>query len=397
MTVDTQAVPALPQRQMRILVVDDLEINRDLLVRRVRRLGHDVGVAIHGRDALVQLEREAWDLVLLDITMPEMDGYEALQHIRADPRFAQLPVVMVSAIDETDSVVRCLELGADDYLTKPFNPVVLKARVESSLAKKRVVDQQQLLLQAFSREMQIGQRIQQGFLPAGLPDLPGWSLAAMCRPARRVGGDFYDAFVLPNGQLALSIADVCDKGVGAALYMALFRTLLRVTACQAPAAEAPADTLLRSMSATNDYIATVHGMENMFATVFFAVLDTGSGLLHYVNAGHEPPLLHHAAAGSTSEFEVTGPALGLWIDQAWKVRTAQLQPGDSLLGFTDGVTEAMGSSGPMGSDLLRQALAQHTGPAIGLIDAVRKQFESPDHQVVINDDITLLALTRTPK
>ena len=98
------------------------------MVRQVRRLGHEAGVAIHGRDALVQLEREAWDLVLLDITMPEMDGYEALQHIRADPRLAQLPVVMVSAIDETESVVRCLELGADDYLTKPFNPVVLKAR-----------------------------------------------------------------------------------------------------------------------------------------------------------------------------------------------------------------------------------------------------------------------------
>ena len=148
------------------------------------------------------------------------------------------------------------------------------------------------------------------------------------------------------------------------------------------------------MSATNDYIATVHGMESMFATVFFAVLDTGSGLLHYVNAGHEPPLVRHAAADRTSECEVTGPALGLWIGQSWEVRTAQLQPGDSLLGFTDGVTEAMGSSGPVGSDLLRQALEQHTGPATGLIDAVRMQFESPVDQVVVNDDITLLALTR---
>jgi sigma-B regulation protein RsbU (phosphoserine phosphatase) len=396
MSADTQGVAALPQRQMRILVVDDLEINRDLLVRRVRRLGHEAGVAIHGRDALVQLEREAWDLVLLDITMPEMDGYETLQRIRADPRLAQLPVVMVSAIDETDSVVRCLELGADDYLTKPFNPVVLRARVEASLAKKRLVDQQQLLLQALSREMEIGQRIQQGFLPDGLPELPGWSLAAMCRPARRVGGDFYDAFMLPSGQLALAIADVCDKGVGAALYMALFRTLLRITACQAPAGETPADTLLRSASATNNYIATVHGMENMFATVFFAALDTGSGLLHYVNAGHEPPLLRHAAAGRTSEFDVTGPALGLWIDQAWEVRTAQLEPGDSLLGFTDGVTEAIGSSGPVGSAALRRALEEHTGAATGLIDAVRMQFESPVDQVVVSDDITLLALVRTP-
>jgi phosphoserine phosphatase RsbU/P len=111
-------------------------------------------------------------------------------------------------------------------------------------------------------------------------------------------------------------------------------------------------------------------------------------------AGHEPPLVRHAAADRTSEFEVTGPALGLWIDQAWQVRTEQLQPGDSLLGFTDGVTEAIGSGGPVGSDLLRHALEEHTGPATGLIDAVRMQFESPVDQVVVNDDITLLALTR---
>jgi sigma-B regulation protein RsbU (phosphoserine phosphatase) len=374
-------------RPMRILVVDDLEINRDLLTRRVQRLGHEAGVAVHGRDALVRLREGGWDLVLLDITMPEMDGYETLQHIRADPALQQLPVVMVSAIDETDSVVRCLELGADDYLTKPFNPLVLQARVEASLAKKRLLDQQAQLLQALSREMEIGQRIQQGFLPAGLPVLPGWGIAAFCKPARRVGGDFYDAYLLPGGLLALTIADVCDKGVGAALYMALFRTLLRVTACERAADEAPAATLQRSLGVTNDYIATVHGGESMFATVFFAIVDTGSGLVHYANAGHEPPLLRQAA-GPVQELPVTGPALGLVNGQCWAVGTATMGVGDSLLSFTDGITEALGDSAA------QRRLLQTPDHSVGeAIDALRAMLDAAAADQAA-DDATVLALKR---
>jgi CheY-like chemotaxis protein len=294
---DAAAWVAQAERPMRVLVVDDLDLNRDLITRRIRRLGHEAGTAVNGRDALDKLRQESWDLVLLDITMPEMDGYETLRRIRADPPSAQLPVVMISAIDENESVVRCLELGADDYLPKPFDPAVLRARVESSLARKRAQDHKSRLLAALSRELQTGQRIQQGFLPAELPRVADWSLGAHCTPARQVGGDFYDAYTLPGGALALAVADVCDKGVGAALYMALFRTLLRALACQAAPDEPPAATLVRSVAFVNDYIATVHGGENMFATVFFALLEPDSGRLHYLNAGHEAPFFMQAHDG----------------------------------------------------------------------------------------------------
>jgi CheY-like chemotaxis protein len=122
-----------------VLVVDDLEINRDLLARRVKRLGHTFAFAASGKEALDCLRTDSFDLVLLDITMPEMDGYEALAQIKADPTLAHIPVVMVTAIDGVDSIVRCLELGAEDYITKPFNPVILRARIESSLNKKRLI------------------------------------------------------------------------------------------------------------------------------------------------------------------------------------------------------------------------------------------------------------------
>lgn len=385
-----------PERPMRILVVDDLALNRDLLARRIQRLGHEAGIAVNGRDALEQLDRQDWDLVLLDITMPEMDGYETLSRIRASPLSAQLPVVMVSAIDETESVVRCLELGADDYLPKPFNPVVLQARIESSLAKKRLQDHKSQLLQALSRELQIGQRIQQGFLPLQLPGLAGWSLGASCTPARQVGGDFYDAYVLPGGALAIVVADVCDKGVGAALYMALFRTLLRAMATQAAPDEPLPQTLVRSVAFVNDYIAGVHGHENMFATVFFALLEPDSGRLHYLNAGHEAPYVQPAQGASPVRLGITGPAVGLEAGRRCTVESLTLQQGDGLLVYTDGVSEALGASGPFGEAALGRALSGDVACAQGLVDAVRTQLAAHVGGFEPHDDVTLFCLVREP-
>ncbi|MDM0044076.1 SpoIIE family protein phosphatase [Variovorax dokdonensis] len=382
-------------RPVRVLVVDDLDLNRDLLIRRVQRLGHEGVAAVDGRDALAKLAQDEWDLVLLDITMPQMDGYETLGHIRADPRLAQLPVVMVSAIDEAESVVRCLELGADDYLTKPFNPRVLQARVEASLVKKRLQDQQAQLLAALSREMEIGHRIQQGFLPAQLPSVPGWSLAAFCRPARHVGGDFYDAFVLPDGQCMLVVADVCDKGVGAALYMALFRTLLRVTAQQLAPGAAPHDVLQRCVGATNDYIASVHGQENMFATAFVALLEPQGGTLTYLNAGHELPLLRRGGQGAPGvvALEVSGPALGLVAGPAWHIHQVSMGPNDMLVAFSDGLTEALEASGDLAVDRLDALMADGHREANTLALGISRALEGGPE--VASDDITLLALVRT--
>ena len=245
---------------MRMLVVDDLEINRDLLVRRVRRLGHEAGVAINGRDALDQLERRRGTWCCWTSRCRRWTGTRPCRRIQGRPAARATPVVMVSAIDETDSVVRCLELGADDYLTKPFNPVMLKARMESSLAKKRLVDQQQLLLQALSREMEIGQRIQQGFLPAGLP-VARLEPRGTCAGLRgSVGGDFYDAFMLPSGRLALVDCRRVRQGRRrGALHGPVSHLAARHGVPGAGRREPPAETLPRSVSSTNDYIATMHG------------------------------------------------------------------------------------------------------------------------------------------
>lgn len=381
------------ERPARLLIVDDVEANRDLLARRARRLGHDTGFAENGRAALEQLRAAPWDLVLLDISMPEMDGYETLTRMRADPRTAETPVVMVSAIDEVDSVVRCLELGADDYLTKPFNPLVLQARIEASLAKKRLADQKQATLQALARELEIGRRIQQGFLPERLPQLAGWQLAAACSPARQVGGDFYDALTLPGGRLAFAVADVCDKGVGAALYMALFRSLLRSMLTQAPAAEEPPAMLERCASFINDYIATEHGRDNMFATVFLGIVDPATGRLDYLNGGHDAPMLARAGGG-VERLEAGGPALGLFAGMCHGTAGTVIAAGDRLLVYTDGLTEAIGDAGPLGEDAVQDLLCSVPAAPGAVLAALQERVASHAGAHQQHDDITLLCVAR---
>jgi signal transduction histidine kinase len=134
--------PAETSRQASILVVDDNETNRDLLSRRVERQGYQAAVAENGRQALDFLSKRAFDLVLLDILMPEMDGYQTLAALKFDPNLRNIPVIMISAVDQIESVVRCIEMGADDYLPKPFNPTLLKARISASIEKKRLRDRE---------------------------------------------------------------------------------------------------------------------------------------------------------------------------------------------------------------------------------------------------------------
>jgi sigma-B regulation protein RsbU (phosphoserine phosphatase) len=378
----------------RLLVVDDVEANRDLLARRLRQMGHIVETASDGREALTRLRGENFDLVLLDVMMPEMDGYQVLEALRGDEALRQLPVVMVSAVHEMESVVRCLESGAADYLPKPINGVLLRARVDSSLEKKRLRDRERLWAKSLERELEIGRNIQSSFLPRTLPECPGWDVAALLRPARQVGGDFYDIFGLAGGTLGLVVGDVCGKGVGAALFMAVFRSLIRVAAGrEAEEGASPAEIARNTIGPINDFVARTHGDANMFATTFFGVLDPVTGLLSYVNGGHEPPVLLRLS-GHAQRLPPTGPAVGLMPGMEFASQDERIRSGDLLLAFTVGVTEAKAPSGELFSDKRLLSLLDG-GPAAATVssvaDAVRAHAAGADP----TDDVALLALRRT--
>jgi serine phosphatase RsbU (regulator of sigma subunit) len=381
-----------------ILVVDDNELNRDLLSRRLRRDGHTVVVAEHGRAALERLAEQPFDLVLLDIMMPELTGYEVLEIIKNDTTLAHIPVVMITAATEEESIVRCLLLGADDHLPKPFNPSILRARVGSSLAKKRLHDAEQRHARSLERELEIGREIQRGFLPAEIPAPDGWELRAHFRPARQVAGDFYDAFPLPGGRVAIVLADVCGKGVGAALFMALFRSLFRALAePQFAAAAETSEGLRATVQGTNDYIARTHGSANMFATVFFAVLDPATGAVEYVNAGHELPAVLGAGGAVRARLAPTGPAVGLMADLPFGVARECLGRGETLVAFTDGVVDARNpEEESYGEERLMALLADGNVTAQALIDRVDAALGSFVADAAQFDDVAMLAARRNP-
>jgi serine phosphatase RsbU (regulator of sigma subunit) len=399
----TAPVTAGSSPAARLLVVDDVADNRDLLARRLARLGHEVTAVASGAEALAHVAREPTDLVLLDVMMPGMSGDEVLAQLKRDPAVAHIPVLMISALGDLERVARCIELGAADYLSKPFEPVLLRARVAACLAAKRVHDAERGVTQRLTHELEVGREIQRGFLPATLPEFMGCELAATFEGAREVSGDFYDAFPSADGtQLTLVVGDVCGKGVGAALFMALFRSLIRAVATRAMRSGATMvgssdERLMIALTTANDYIAREHGSANMFATVFAGSLNTLSGVVRYVNAGHEPPLVIAAAGGVREQLPPTGPALGLFPDAPLAMKSVRLAMGETLLVATDGVSEARDRSGGFfGEPQLLSLCAAPAPTAAALVARVRDAVHAFADGAEPADDLTMLAARRVP-
>jgi serine phosphatase RsbU (regulator of sigma subunit) len=404
-----------------LLVVDDNDMNRDFLSRHLERQGHSVEEAEDGDRALQMLEEQVFDLILLDIMMPNMNGFQVLEHLKGQDTWRHIPVIMISAVDEIDSVVRCIEMGAEDHLSKPFDPVILRARVSACLEKKRLRDLERLCAESMERELEIGREIQCSFFPKDLPQLPGWEIAAHFQAARQVGGDFYDTFLLSGAEaLGLVIADVCDKGVGAALFMGLFRSLIRAfvsmhyltewAASLDESQSAPEDicsiatekgmdsphakALTNIISLTNNYIAQIHDDTNMFASLFFGVLEPGSGNLTYINGGHEPPVII-GPDGVKERLAPTGPAVGMMPNMSFATRVTKLNPGDLLIAFTDGVTEARSPDGDFfGEERMIELLEDSAASADNLLKRIAAALGDHTSGTVQSDDITLLVIRR---
>jgi serine phosphatase RsbU (regulator of sigma subunit) len=382
-------------RPAHVLVVDDNAMNRDVLSRRLQRNGHTVEAVEGGAQALACLETGQFDLILLDIMMPGMDGYQVLARLKQDAVLAKLPVMMLSAIGDADSVARCLSLGADDYLTKPFDPLILRARVDAALLKKRLHDEERRYTRSMEHELEIGRAIQAGFLPESLPQPAGWEISARFLPARQVAGDFYDAFEIPGHGIAVLVTDVCDKGVGAALYMALFRTLLRASATsERPAGGDTTSILKAAVGQTNNYIARVHERAHMFATVFFGIFDPDTGRLDYVNAGHESALVV-AACQVKQRLGPTAPAMGLMPDCRIEVASTTLDVGDLLFAYTDGVVDATDTHDAFGEHRLVELLGRKHVSAEAMIESLTQALQTHSTGIAPFDDITMLALRRS--
>lgn len=379
----------------KILIVDDVPLNVALLEQLLQELGYQTVSASNGQEALQVVAAEFPDLVLLDIMMPVMDGYAVLERLQANPETRDLPVIVISALHDLSDVVKGIERGAEDYLPKPFDPVLLAARVSASLDKKRLRDIERRYRRVLERELEIGHEIQSSFLPGRLPAPPGWELDARFHAQRQVAGDLYDAFLLPRaGRLCLVVGDVSGKGVGAALYMTLFRTLLRVLLLQSDTVPGKddGDRLTETLRLINQYVAHTHGETNMFASLFVALLDPLSGAVTYVNAGHNPPLLL-GAGGTYQTLAGTSMVVGLVAEASFRAARFAMAPGDTLLVYTDGVTEA--SNGCEYGEQRLAALATRSPASVrALLDSIEDDLFEFIGTAERADDITLLAVQR---
>jgi phosphoserine phosphatase RsbU/P len=384
-----------------LLVVDDNEDNRYTLTRRLTREGYNnLTTASNGREALDLIQSKPFDLILLDIMMPDMNGYEVLERMKAGAELRNIPVIMISALSEIESVIRCIELGAEDYLSKPFNPTLLRARVGASLEKKRLRDQVRASLARLEQEMDAARNLQLGMLPlvfpARTPQQPV-EIHALMEPAREVGGDLYDFFHASDHLFCFLVGDVSGKGAAAAMFMARTRSLVRIAVQLWRKTGGEQIAPMRIIDAVNQELCQ-NNRDRMFVTLFLGVLDTKTGVLTYVNAGHLAP--HVLRASGTIESVSDKPAMPLAVraGTAYQERTVTLLPGDTVFVFSDGVTEAMNTADQLyGNDRLQADL--RAGSALTpeeIVRAIKGKVDVFTGEAPKFDDVTMLALRWQP-
>ena len=372
--------------ESRILIVDDSRSNVDILVEALRH-EYKLGVALNGESALASIARNPPDLVLLDIMMPGIDGYEVCRRLRAAPETREIPIMFLSSLEDVEKKTLGFEVGANDYVTKPFELLEVKARVRSLLKAKAYSD---AIKEKIASEMRIAREIQLGMLPrdlAGSAAGTGVELEAFLEPARGVGGDLYEVLRTEDGRLVVVIGDVSGKGVPAALFMAMTMTLVRTLGHRYREPE----EIIRQVSEA----LVRQNAQEMFVTLFCAIFDPATGRVTCASAGHPSPVLARPGSPATLPVVKTGGLAGIEPGLEVPRVSLELEPGDSLVLYTDGVTEAMNEKDELFGDerllaFLREPRPSAAETVSSLVAAVRAFVGKRE----ASDDIAVLALRR---
>jgi serine phosphatase RsbU (regulator of sigma subunit) len=328
------------------------------------------------------LPLEDWDLALPD--EGQVDPSPVLQ--------SRYPLLYGFPLSVKDKVFGVLLAEDENFATnreRRFELLYGIAQQASLAIQNDILNKEMLDRQRLEREFQLAREIQQTFLPDQMPETPGWEMDVHWETARQVGGDFYDYFLLPDGRLAIVIADVSDKGLAASLYMTVTRTLLRATALES---KSPARTLEK----VNDLLLA-NSQNGLFVTTFYGILSLESGLLTYTMAGHNPPMIVQNEENQVVQLEKGGIALGALPEIHLEERQLILNHGDCLVLYTDGVTEAFNLDDQMYGEerlmkVLKASMGQTAHKALRAIEADLEHFRM---NAPLSDDTTILAVCRS--
>lgn len=326
----------------RLLVVDDDRMNSALLSERLQAEGYVVDVVNDGRAALDKLHEGGIELVLLDIVMPDMDGYDVLKKIKADAKLQDIPVIMISGLDDLNSVARCIEIGADDYLPKPYKPVLLQARINACLEKKQLREQEQAMYRALvesqkhlAAELNEAAEYVISLLP---PPITGEVTTEWCFiPSTQLGGDSFGYHWLDEDNLAIYLLDVCGHGVGAALLSISAMNVLRAQSLANTDFKDPAQVLMGLNEAFQ-----MDRQNNMYFTIWYGVFNKKNRDIIFARGGHPPAVLVTGETQETSErIELKSPGLvvGTMSGVIYRSKRQPLGKFAEIYLFSDGVYE----------------------------------------------------------
>lgn len=368
-----------------ILIVDDNPANVEILQMRLSANQYDIITASDGKAGLDMVRSRQPDLILLDVMMPKMDGFEVCRRIKGDPSLPFIPIILVTAKTESKDVVAGLEAGGDEYLTKPVDHAALVARVKSMLRIKSLHDTVLEQSVQLKKQLKTATKIQSLFWPK-IPNLePDGYIWAFSVPAAYVGGDLYDVIPLSDGSLLAYVADISDKGVPAALIMSALSTIIR-------SASRSIQEIDKLLSSINTSLYNLISEEGFFATIFMVRYWPTSGKMQLVSGGHLQPLwILQDGIGDLPELD--GVSLGVTSHVIFKKREITLSPGESMLLFTDGLVEAENKAKELFGhqrlfNFVKDKKGKHLGQA--LLDEIGKWRGNAD----VNDDLTMLEIWR---
>jgi len=359
--------------------------------------GFDVITARSGPEALEKVKEEMPDLILLDISMPDMDGYEVMRRLKGDRRTSSIPIIMLTAASDKRDKVRSFSAGADDYVVKPFDADELTARIEAVLSRTRTIRYINPLIstigdwsvEELGSSLETAVKIQRNLLPKEPPKLEGIQFGNILESSRTVSGDFYDYIPLDQYRVGIAIADIRGKGLPASLLMVMVRTILRLVSREL---DSPADVLKK----INDMLQTDTDPE-FFATMIYGILDTRSLTFRYANGGHCSPIRANERSKKVEFLREGGLILGVFDFALFEDVEVELENGDLLLLYTDGVTETESPDGDIyGEERLAGFVRQHLSlSADDLCRRIRDELYEFSGTYQRADDMTIVAIKIT--
>lgn len=380
------------ERNGNILIVDDNELNRKILSRHLVRQGHEIKTASEGEEAMELIQKNNFDIIILDIMMPKVNGYQVLERLKADEHLRNIPVIVISALENMESVIRCIELGAEDYLPKTFDPVLLQARIGACIEKKKLRDQEQIYLstiletqQNLERELTEAGDYVRSLLP---PPLTGQIESNyLFQPSAQLGGDCFGHHWIDNENLAIYLLDVTGHGIGAALLSVSVINILKNRSLSNADFHIPAEVLSELNKAFSS-----ESENNLYFTILYAVYNTRTRTLTFSSAG-APPLLFIDNQKEAKEIPCEGVLIGASPDSKFETCSLTIEKDSIIYLFSDGIYEQRKQDDSLvGFEVFKDIIINHAHKEQSKLLSVSSQIQALCGTSEFDDDLSLLEL-----